>query len=37
MIAAAFVQYVIYSFFYLIFRTYNPPEDANSTTSPNFD
>ena len=37
MIAAAFVQYVIYSVFYLIFRNYNPPEDANSSTSPVFD
>ena len=37
MIAAAFVQYVVYSIFYLVFRSYNPPEDANSNTAPIFD
>ena len=36
MIAAAFVQYVIYAIFYLISRGYNPPESANSKGEPNF-
>ena len=26
MMGAAFVQYIVYVVFYLLFRTYNPPE-----------
>ena len=37
MFAAAFVQYIVYCVFYLIFKSYNPPEGPHTSESPNFD
>ena len=37
MFGAAFVQYIVYLVFYLMFRSYNPPEGPHTRESPNFD